>query len=94
MFAYLTENKIEVRDYDAVSADVELLATNQLASSLSFNAAEDKIGQMGKECKFIWMDPRSCCYALYSKLKTDQVLLQQSPLALAKALKVTVLSGM
>ncbi|KNA20979.1 hypothetical protein SOVF_047320 [Spinacia oleracea] len=87
VFAYLTENKIEVRDYDAVSADVELLATNQLASSLSFNAAEDKIGQMGKECKFIWMDPRSCCYALYSKLKTDQVLLQQSPLALAKALK-------
>lgn len=36
----------------------------------------------------IWADPGSCCYALYSKLNHDKVLLQQSPLALAKALKV------
>lgn len=36
----------------------------------------------------IWADPASCCYALYSKLKADKVLLQPSPLALAKALKV------
>ncbi|XP_061342292.1 aminopeptidase P1 [Gastrolobium bilobum] len=35
----------------------------------------------------IWADPGSCCYALYSKLNPDTVLLQQSPLALAKALK-------
>uniref|UniRef100_A0A803KVX7 Xaa-Pro aminopeptidase P n=1 Tax=Chenopodium quinoa TaxID=63459 RepID=A0A803KVX7_CHEQI len=84
---YMMENKIEVRDYDAVGADVDLLAFNQLASSLSVNAAENKSGEMGKDCNFIWMDPRSCCYALYSKLKSDQVLLQQSPLALAKALK-------
>ncbi|KAG5069809.1 hypothetical protein JHK85_002186 [Glycine max] len=36
----------------------------------------------------IWADPVSCCYALYAKLNPDTVLLQQSPLALAKALKV------
>lgn len=98
----MKKNNIEVRDYDAVSADVDLLASNQLDSSLSVNAAEDKAvscttpehktGDMRKEFNFVWMDPRSCCYALYSKLKSDQVFLQQSPLALAKALKVTLLS--
>eukprot|EP00250_Pteridium_aquilinum_P005032 c15192_g1_i1 orf=59-2065(+) len=35
----------------------------------------------------IWMDPGSCCYVIYKMLPADQVLLQQSPLALAKALK-------
>ncbi|KAF9591681.1 hypothetical protein IFM89_005553 [Coptis chinensis] len=35
----------------------------------------------------IWLDPGTCCYALYSNLNSDQVFLQQSPLALAKALK-------
>ncbi|KAG5089520.1 hypothetical protein JHK86_002132 [Glycine max] len=38
----------------------------------------------------IWADPVSCCYALYAKLNPDTVLLQQSPLALAKALKNSV----
>lgn len=41
----------------------------------------------------IWADPGSCCYALYSKLNPDTVLLQQSPMALAKALKVACLSS-
>ncbi|KZV50612.1 Xaa-Pro aminopeptidase 2 [Dorcoceras hygrometricum] len=35
----------------------------------------------------IWVDPGACCFALYSKLNMDKVLLQPSPLALAKALK-------
>lgn len=35
----------------------------------------------------IWADPGLCCYALYSKLNHDKVHLQQSPVALAKALK-------
>eukprot|EP00249_Psilotum_nudum_P015510 c25365_g1_i1 orf=143-2239(+) len=34
-----------------------------------------------------WLSPGSCCYALFSKFSCEQVLLQQSPLALAKALK-------
>ncbi|KAG4973313.1 hypothetical protein GLYMA_11G064500v4 [Glycine max] len=38
----------------------------------------------------IWADPGSCCYALYAKLNPDTVLLHQSPLALAKALKNSV----
>lgn len=38
----------------------------------------------------IWLDPAQCCYVLYSKLNSDKVLLQQSPLALAKALKNSV----
>ncbi|KAJ8451812.1 hypothetical protein Cgig2_007295 [Carnegiea gigantea] len=69
----------------------------ELVSSLSANSAdhkgeaapiaEGKDGEAEKECNLIWMDPRSCCYALYSKLKSEQVLLQQSPLALQKALK-------
>ncbi|XP_074309094.1 aminopeptidase P1 [Silene latifolia] len=79
---YLKDNKIEVRDYAAVSSDVELLASNQLESSLSEGGVETK-----NECSLIWMDPGSCCYALYSKLKADQVSLQQSPIALPKALK-------
>ncbi|GKU94577.1 hypothetical protein SLEP1_g8049 [Rubroshorea leprosula] len=40
-----------------------------------------------KKGELIWVDPGSCCYALYSILDIDKVLLQQSPLALAKALK-------
>ncbi|KAL5168540.1 Aminopeptidase P1 [Glycine soja] len=41
----------------------------------------------------IWADPKKCCYALYAKLNPDKVLLQQSPLALAKALKVVSLNS-
>jgi Xaa-Pro aminopeptidase len=41
-----------------------------------------------KSSNLIWADPGSCCYALYSKLNPDTVHLQQSPLALPKALKV------
>lgn len=95
--SYMKENRIEVRNYDAVSSDVNLLASSQLVSSLSANSAdrkgevapiaEGKDGEAEKESNLIWMDPRSCCYALYSKLKSEQVLLQQSPLALQKALK-------
>eukprot|EP00252_Welwitschia_mirabilis_P017029 TRINITY_DN3786_c0_g1_i1.p1 TRINITY_DN3786_c0_g1~~TRINITY_DN3786_c0_g1_i1.p1 ORF type:complete len:663 (-),score=143.58 TRINITY_DN3786_c0_g1_i1:272-2260(-) len=35
----------------------------------------------------IWVDPGSCCFALYRKLSSDQVLQKQSPICLAKALK-------
>ncbi|KAG0487242.1 hypothetical protein HPP92_009337 [Vanilla planifolia] len=38
----------------------------------------------------IWIDPDSCCLALYSRLNSDQVVMKQSPLALAKALKNSV----
>ncbi|GAB4848881.1 actin patch protein [Ancistrocladus abbreviatus] len=55
--------------------------------------ANNTEGTAEKDCSLIWADPGSCCYALYSKLNSDQVLLQQSPLALAKALKNPVEMG-
>lgn len=101
---YLKENGIEVREYGAVSADVSLLASNQLGPSVfketqsdvsggsdigsKEDAAESIKTEDGDTMDLIWADPGSCCYALYSKLDTDRVLLKQSPLALAKALKV------
>ncbi|KAL7256309.1 hypothetical protein ACSBR1_010269 [Camellia fascicularis] len=96
--SYLKQNGIEVRDYAVVSSDVVLLASNQLRSSSSANEApsdvrkdmETKNGTSEAEDKthnLIWIDSGSCCFALYSKLNSDQVLLKQSPLALAKAIK-------
>ncbi|KAF5738167.1 Xaa-Pro aminopeptidase P isoform X1 [Tripterygium wilfordii] len=52
------------------------------------NATEDsKSEEEGSDNDLIWVDPASCCYAVFSKLNSDNVLLQRSPLALAKALK-------
>jgi len=98
---YLEENGIEVREYAAVSSDVALLASNQLngtqvelKNDMEINPSEIDITRNGAEeteentFDLIWADPGSCCYALYSKLDTDKVLLQPSPLALAKAIKV------
>ncbi|KAA8531828.1 hypothetical protein F0562_006455 [Nyssa sinensis] len=96
--SYLEENGIEARDYGAVSSDVVLLASNQLTLSSSpkdmeINPSETSItGNDTNEAEknshnLIWIDPGSCCFSLYSKMNADQVLFQQSPLALAKALK-------
>ncbi|XP_028079462.1 aminopeptidase P1-like [Camellia sinensis] len=96
--SYLKQNGIEVRDYAVVSSDVVLLASNQLRSSSSANETpsdvpkdmETENGTSEAEDKnhnLIWIDSGSCCFALYSKLNSDQVLLKQSPLALAKAIK-------
>ncbi|XP_062155459.1 aminopeptidase P1 isoform X2 [Alnus glutinosa] len=98
--SYMEENGIEVREYAAVSSDVALLASNQLngtqvelKNDMEINPSEIDITRNGAEeteentFDLIWADPGSCCYALYSKLDTDKVLLQPSPLALAKAIK-------
>lgn len=83
-----------------MSSDVSLLASNQLKPSFEGNGTEAEItnntgnGTIKAEesnTDLIWADPGYCCYALYSKLNPDKVLLQQSPLALAKALKVVCL---
>ncbi|PWA81019.1 aminopeptidase P1 [Artemisia annua] len=85
-FAWMDKqkNNITVKDYTTVSSDVALLASNQLTSanetqSNGAHEAED-------DSRKIWVDPR-CCYSLYAKLNPEQVLLQQSPLALPKSLK-------
>ncbi|XP_058228581.1 aminopeptidase P1 [Rhododendron vialii] len=96
--SYLEQNGIEVRDYGVVSSDVVLLASNQLTSTSSANqtlADGPKDMETGngtneadeKTHNLIWIDPGSCCFALCSKLNSDQVLLKQSPLPLAKAIK-------
>lgn len=84
--SYMVENGIDVREYNSVDSDVSLLACGQLICSYVSNRAHDEI-QKAKESDKIWIDPVSCCLALYAKLVSDQVLMQQSPLALAKALK-------
>ncbi|MBA0779567.1 hypothetical protein Gotri_003813, partial [Gossypium trilobum] len=87
------ENGIEVREYGAVSSDVALLASNQLDKDTGLSSGRNDVCETGT-CEaeennndLIWVDPASCCYALFSKLDAKKMLLQQSPLALAKALK-------
>ncbi|KAL8477209.1 hypothetical protein ACS0TY_029486 [Phlomoides rotata] len=89
--SYMETNGIEVRDYGEVSSDVTLLASAQL-STISTKTAYDipeKVNGAAEEKSndLIWVDPGTCCFALYSKLNLDKVFLQSSPLALAKALK-------
>ncbi|KAJ8567496.1 hypothetical protein K7X08_019704 [Anisodus acutangulus] len=101
--SYMEGNGIIVRDYGDVSSDVVLLASNQLTSSSSTKGFEGNpkidvgndtnIGNGASHAvefvnDLIWVDPGACCFALYSKLSADRVLLQQSLLALAKTLKV------
>ncbi|PIA55641.1 hypothetical protein AQUCO_00700153v1 [Aquilegia coerulea] len=83
VYSHMEENKIEVRDYGAVSSDVGLLSSGQLSSASKQNG----ISERENNNHLIWVDPGTCCYALYANLKPDQIYLQQSPLALEKALK-------
>ncbi|PRQ47675.1 putative xaa-Pro aminopeptidase [Rosa chinensis] len=91
--SYLETNGIEVWDYKAVSADVSLLASNQLKPSIQGKGTETALAGNGtikaeeSNNDLIWANLGYCYYALYSKLNPDKVLFQQSSLALAKALK-------
>ncbi|CAM6070153.1 unnamed protein product [Sphagnum tenellum] len=76
---YLLENGIEIREYDSILEDVKALAEHPI----SFKKAATE----GNREAVIWVDPGTCSYMVYSHIPADQVLLQQSPLALAKALK-------
>lgn len=102
--SYMKENGILVRDYGEVSSDAVLLASDQLTASSSDKTptgfSRNTESNDGKATgngaipaaefvnDLIWVDPCACCFALYSKLNADKVLLKQSPLALEKALKV------
>ncbi|KAB2061653.1 hypothetical protein ES319_A10G100500v1 [Gossypium barbadense] len=89
----IQENGIEVREYSTVSSDVALLASNQLDKDTGLSSGQNGVCESGtceaeeKNNDLIWVDPASCCYALFSKLDAKKMLQQQSPLALAKALK-------
>lgn len=99
--SYMKENGIFLREYGEVSSDTVLLASDQLNSSSADKTAglntETITGKATGNCEIpaaesvsdlIWVDAGACCFALYLKLNADKVLLKQSPLALAKALKV------
>lgn len=81
----LASNQLDLSSFvkgPEVRANVEVeLSTIDIAGSNGTKVESQNNG-------LIWVDPAQCCYALYSKLNSDKVLLQQSPLALAKALKV------
>ncbi|CAN4123599.1 unnamed protein product [Withania somnifera] len=100
--SYMMENGISVREYGEVSSDAVLLASDQLTPSSAdktptefsryaeTNCGKAVYGDITAEESandLIWVDPGACCFALYLKLNADKVLLKQSPLALAKALK-------
>ncbi|CAA7404257.1 unnamed protein product [Spirodela intermedia] len=98
---HLTENGILIREYSQVISDVSLLASGQLLQDSKYESNTtggneqgnvDTTSQIGNEDEkgkhlITWIDPSSCCFVLYSKLPSGKVLLQPSPLALAKALK-------
>ena len=86
---HLEQNGVEIWDYSAVSSDVSLLASNLLKNAETKAVGNGTYEAQENDHKLIWADPGSCCYALYTKLNSENVLLRQSPLALAKALKVT-----
>nr|DAD40655.1 TPA_asm: hypothetical protein HUJ06_014978 [Nelumbo nucifera] len=67
-------------------AHVECLKDAEVTSETGLVRNGENEAEESKK-SLIWADPGSCCYALYSVLNSDQVLLQQSPLALAKAIK-------
>lgn len=103
VFCLMDENGIEIREYSIVDSDVSLLASGQLKYSSATRDSQSDVQKAGKvdshvtgnvdntveekKHNMIWIDPSSCSLALYSKLMPDQVFMQQSPLALAKAIK-------
>ncbi|ONK59887.1 uncharacterized protein A4U43_C08F11980 [Asparagus officinalis] len=90
--SYMSNNGIEVREYKVVESDASLLASGKLSCSGARKEACDE-AQKTRENGKIWIDPVSCCLALYSKLASDRVIMQQSPLALAKAIKAHIRDG-
>ncbi len=87
--SYMSENGIDIRDYNMVQSDVSLLASGQLKGS-AVNGSSHEGNGMNDNSKIL-ID-NSCCLALYSKLDEDQVLILQSPVALSKAVKVNFAS--
>ncbi|CAM0873757.1 unnamed protein product [Alopecurus aequalis] len=85
---YMTENGIDIREYHMVQPDVSLLASGQLKGSIVNGSLHVEKDIKRVEHSKIWIDSNSCCLALYSKLRRDQVLMLQSPIALPKAVKM------
>lgn len=87
---YMTENGIDIREYNIVQSDVSLLVSGvsgQLKGSAVNGSSHGEKGINEVDHSKIWIDSNSCCLALYSKLSADQVLMLQSPIAFPKAVK-------
>ncbi|KAH7352339.1 hypothetical protein KP509_19G040400 [Ceratopteris richardii] len=96
---YLDSINVQLRDYSDVLAGVHTLVKegthlssikdvdcrDEVDATVTNGDAETKA--TGDKTGLIWVNPGSCCYAIYKALPGDQVLLQPTPLALAKALK-------
>uniref|UniRef100_A0A0D9XSR6 Peptidase M24 domain-containing protein n=1 Tax=Leersia perrieri TaxID=77586 RepID=A0A0D9XSR6_9ORYZ len=82
---YMTENGIDIRDYNEVQSAVSLPSSGQLKGS-TVNGSLHAKNDMNENSK-VWIDSNSCCLALYSKLEEGQVLMLPSPIALPKAVK-------
>ncbi|MQL82776.1 hypothetical protein Taro_015236 [Colocasia esculenta] len=91
-------NAVESDASSLASGQLSRSSVVQQGESKPSNAREngvgeiDCIGQVATDAEErkqhrVWVDPSSCCFVLYSKLASERVVLQPSPLALAKALK-------
>jgi Xaa-Pro aminopeptidase len=89
--SYFNGLGVEVREYTDVISDVALLASDRLISSFASKTVQHEAAKDmeidSDQPDRLWVDPASCCYALYSKLDAEKVLLQPSPISLSKALK-------
>lgn len=99
---YLTTIGVQTREYSDVLDGIRSLAAwepcskSRKESGGGSSNGELEAGTVDGDAKgekwegqggLVWMNPGNCCFAIYKALSADQVLLQQSPLVLAKALK-------
>ena len=82
-----TENNVHTNGYenDQTPVTTESKPAESL-EDLSSTSIEETLDD-GQDA-LIWIDPGTCSHAVYSRVTADRVVLQQSPIALAKALKV------
>ncbi|XP_037491086.1 aminopeptidase P1 isoform X2 [Jatropha curcas] len=83
----LASNQLDSISSASKGTDAEVTKDMKVDSSATDVTENGTSESEGNTFDLIWVDPGSCCYALYSKLNSEKVLLKQSPLALAKALK-------
>ncbi|KAL2631472.1 hypothetical protein R1flu_016158 [Riccia fluitans] len=79
--------KLDASDKGANGHDVDGPVAEPSHENGGSHAEGEKKSSKSITAPLIWVDPATCSFVLYAKLPADKVFLQQSPLALAKALK-------
>ncbi|CAM8918820.1 unnamed protein product [Rhodiola kirilowii] len=69
------------------SEEVQRVDPEEMQIDHAKDGAINGSSKVAENQSYIWVDPGSCCYALYSILNSEQVFLHQSSIALPKALK-------